>query len=50
MPGADRRVRGDVALVGGGGDTWEVAQDAITLRFFLLLVRFPPSCGAAGVP
>jgi hypothetical protein len=29
MPDADRRVRGDVALVGGGGDAWEVARDVV---------------------
>jgi hypothetical protein len=29
MPGADRRVRGDVALVGSRCDTREVSQDAV---------------------
>jgi hypothetical protein len=29
MPGADRRVRGDVAFVGGGCDTREVLLDAV---------------------
>jgi len=45
-PGVDRRVRGDVALVSGGGDTREVAQDAVKPGLKLIMqsyVLWPPS-------
>ena len=37
LPGVDRLVRGDVVLVGGGGDAREVAQYAVKLVLKLIM-------------
>jgi len=48
LPGVDRLVRGDVALVGGGGDAREVAQDAVKPGLKLIMqsmdVASQPAC------
>jgi len=48
LPGVDRRVRGDVALVGGGGDAREVAQNAVKPGLKLIMqsmdVASQPAC------
>ena len=48
LPGADRLVRGDVALVGGGGDAREVAQDAVKLVLKLIMQRDEVATAPAG--
>jgi hypothetical protein len=48
LPGVDRLVRGDVALVGGGGDAREVAQYAVKLVLKLIMQSYDmasePAC------
>ena len=48
LPGADRLVRGDVALVGGGGDAREVAQYAVKLVLKLIMQSYEMASAPAG--
>jgi hypothetical protein len=48
LPGVDRLVRGDVALVGGGGDAREVAQYAVKLVLKLIMQSYEVATASAG--
>ena len=48
LPGANRLVRGDVALVGGGGDAREVAQYAVKLVLKLIMQSYEMASAPAG--
>ena len=48
LPGVDRLVRGDVALVGGGGDAREVAQYAVKLVLKLIMQSYEVASAPAG--
>jgi len=48
LPGVDRLGRGDVALVGGGGDAPEVAQYAVKLVLKLIMQSYEMASAPAG--